>query len=214
MLANDGVRGLEVAVAGQEPVDEPDEAVAELQAAGRIVERLHLDQQLVDDTAGALGDAGAFDGGGRHVGAGGAVHAAAGHADGIELLDESDGAALFPGDLAEPPEVGADLAGGGAVPHALEGGGGDEQERNAGLAGHGLGGVGLAGAGGTLEEDAAAGLAAHVVAELLVVEEDLEGVLHLAEHRAEALDVVEADVDLLGEVDGLGGLARCRASGR
>ena len=38
-------------------------------------------------------------------------------------------------------------------------------------------------------------------------EEHFQGVLHLAEDRTEALDVIEADVDLLGQVDGFGGAA-------
>ncbi len=72
--------------------------------------------------------------------------AAPGAADGIELLDEPDGAALPPGVLAQGLEVGADLAVGLAVEHGLEGRRRDEQERHAGLGGHGLGHVGLAGA--------------------------------------------------------------------
>ena len=41
-------------------------------------------------------------------------------ADGVDLLDEADRAALAAGGLAQRPEVGADLAGGRAVVHRLE----------------------------------------------------------------------------------------------
>ena len=100
--------------------------------------------------------------------------ATAGHGDRVDLLDEADRAALGAGHLAQLLEVRADLARGRAVVHRLERRGGHEEERHAGLARHGLGQVGLAGARRALEQDAAARRAAHVVGERLVGEEEVE----------------------------------------
>ena len=126
------------------------------------------------------------------VGGRGHRHAAADHGDGVDLLDEADRPALGAGGLAQRGEVAADLAGGRAVVHGLERRRGHEEERHAGLAGHRLGGVRLARAGGALEQDAAARGAAQVLAEGPAGEEQVEGALHLGADRAEALDVVEA----------------------
>ena len=79
------------------------------------VEGLQLDQQLVDDAGDALP--------GRR-----AAHPGAGAADGVDLLDETDRAALLAGRLAERLEVGADLAVGLAVVHRLERRRGDEED--------------------------------------------------------------------------------------
>ena len=58
--------------------------------AGRRVERLELDEQLVHHAGDALAS-------GRRP------HARAGRADGVDLLDEPDGAALLAGRLAQRP---------------------------------------------------------------------------------------------------------------
>ena len=145
-------------------------------AAGGRVERLQLDQQLVDDAGDALARRAAVDLAVQVEATGNGVdaHAAAGAGDGVDLLDEADRAALFAGGLAQRLEVVADLAAGLAVVHRLERGRRHEQERHAGLARHGLGHVGLAGAGRTLEQDRLARVAAHLLAERLVAEEQVE----------------------------------------
>jgi hypothetical protein len=174
-----------VGLGGQEVVDQ---AATDPLAQGRGVEALQLDQQLVDDPAGARGD--------RAVAA--AVQAAAAAADGVDLLDEADGPAFGPGRPAQGLEEGADLAGRHAVPHRLEAGRRHEQERHPGVAGHGLGHVGLAGAGLALEQDPPPRVAAEAVLEDGVAEEQVEGLGDLVAQRAQAPDVVQADVDLLG----------------
>jgi hypothetical protein len=68
------------------------------------------------------------------------------------------------------------------------------------VAGHRLGHVGLAGAGLALEQDAAPRVAAEAVLEGRVAEEEVQRLDDLVVEAAEALDVVQADVDLLGPV--------------
>jgi hypothetical protein len=168
-----------------QPVDQP--------AGGplgqrRGVEALELDEQLVDDPAGARGDGAVA----------AAVQAAPAAADGVDLLDDADGPALLAGRPAQRLEVGAELAGGHAVPHGLEAGRRHEQERHPGVAGHRLGHVGLAGARLALEQDAPARVVAQPVLEGGVAEEQVERPGDLVAQGAQALHVVEADVDLLG----------------
>ena len=181
----------------------PAHPVAEPDAGGRLVEALHLNQELIDHAADAFrhGRVDLASERGRDLRAAEAVHSASLGADGVDLLEEADGAAFAPGGLAEGLEERPDLAAGHSVPHALERRGGDEEVGDACLFGHRLGDVGLAGAGRALKQDAAARAATQLARELAVVEEDLEGVAHLSEHAAETLDVVEADVDLLGHED-------------
>jgi hypothetical protein len=144
----------------------------------------------------------------RHLTAGGAgvvghrggAHAAARDGDGVDLLDEADRPALLPGGLAQRLEVGADLAGRRAVVHRLERRRRHEEERHPGLASHGLGDVGLAGARSAFEEQSAPGAAAHLVGERLVGQEEVERPDHVLLDRVDALDVVEGHVDLLGPV--------------
>ncbi len=204
-------RRLEVTVGRQVPVGEPDEPVAGLVEAGRLVEALHLDEELVDDAADALRHTGVVDGdratttGRRRRGRRG--HPAALDADGVDLLDEADGAALPPCHLAQLAEEGADLAGSSPVPHRLERRRGDEEERDAGLFRHRLGRMGLAGSGGAFEEDAATRIAAHLGPESTVVEEHTEGVAYLGDDPAETLHVIEADLELFWQVDGVRGAA-------
>ena len=159
----------------------------------RLLERLELDQQLVDDPGDALAVARA-----------GAALAA----DGVELLDEADGAALAAGLATELLEVGADLAVRLPVEHGLERRGGDEQEGHAGLGGHGLGHVGLAGARRALEQDGLPGGAAHLLVEGPVGEEEVEGLGDLLDQSLGATHVVEAHGELVGPVEDVGGPAR------
>ena len=154
-----------VGQAAVRPVDQPAR-----EACGRavgVVERLQLDQQLVDDARDAfarvrsttcrpygsllktLGHAGVR------------AHAAAGAGDRVDLFDEADRATLFARGLAQLLEVVADLAAGRAVVLRLERGRRHEQERHAGLARHRLRHVRLAGAGRTFEQDALARVATH-----------------------------------------------------
>src|SRR5207248_8961453 len=97
----------------------------EAHGEGRRVERLELDEQLVDDA-------------GDPFPAGGGPHAGASGADGVDLFDEADRTTLAASRLAEGAEVGADLAVGLAVVHRLERRRRDEEEGDAGLLGHGL----------------------------------------------------------------------------
>ena len=163
---------------GQPGVDGVDERT--LQPLGRrsLLEGLELDQELVDDAGDALALTGA---------------GAAGPADGVELLDESDSPTLAPGVLAQGLEVGADLAIGLAVEHGLEGGGGHEQERHPGFGGHRLGHVGLSGARWSLEQDRLAGRATHLLSERAVGEEEVEGLGDLLDQAFRPPHVVEAD---------------------
>ena len=185
----------------QEAVGLLAEPLGELLRPGGIVEGLHLDEELVHDPAGALAhhrpvDREGTTSAGRH-----GAHATPRHGDGIDLLDEADGTAFAAGLLAEGLEEGADLAGGGPVPHRLEGGRRDEQERHPRLLGHGLRHVRLAGAGWPLEQHPTAGTAPHANPVGLVVGEHLEGVADLVRHLAEADHVIEGDVDVLGRDD-------------
>src|SRR5207302_1849105 len=98
---------LELRMRRQELVDELDEGVAQPGTERRLVERLQLDEQLVDDT----GDAFTL----------GAAHTRTRPADSVDLLNEADGAALLAGGDAQGLEERADLAVGLAVVHRLEG---------------------------------------------------------------------------------------------
>ena len=173
-------RGLAPRV-GEEPVDPVDPPRLELLRSGRQVEALHLHEQFVDDADDAFA---------HRPG----VHPAPGPADRVELLDVADRAALVAGRLAQRLEERADLLVRLPVVHRLELAGRHEQERHAGLGGHRLGEVGLAGAGQTLEQHAAAGVAAHLPLERLRREEQVHAVDRFALGLVGADDVVEADV--------------------
>ena len=182
-------------VGGQEPVEPVDPPGLELLATGRQVEALHLHEQFVDDADDAFA---------HRAG----VHAAAGAADGVELLDVADRAALFAGGLAQRLEERTDLLVRLAVVHRLELAGRHEQERHAGLGGHRLREVRLAGAGGALEQHAAAGVAAHLALEGLRREEQVHRVDRLTLGLVGADDVVETDVGVRRLA------AACAANGR
>ena len=184
-VGGDDGRLAQLAAVGQVAVEQVDPGRGEALAPGRGVEGLQLHQQLVDDAGHALGPAAA-------------AHAAPRGADGVDLLDEADGAALSVGVLAQLLEVGADLAVRLAVVHRLEGRGGHEEEGDVGLLGHRLGHEGLAGARGPLEEDAAARRAAHGVAERLVGEEQVDGAHHLGLDGVDADEVLQAHGGLAG----------------
>ena len=190
-----GARRVELPVCRDPTVDPVDGPVAQALAAGRRVERLELDEQLVHHARDALAP-------GRRP------HAGARRPDGVDLLDEPDGAALLAGRLAQRLEVGADLAVGLPVVHRLEGRRRHEQEGHAGLASHGLGHVGLPGAGRSLEEDGAAGRATHALTEGLEGEEQVERLHHLLDDHARAFDVGERHVDLTRAVEDVGRAAR------
>ena len=188
-------RLVQLAAVGQVAVDQVDPRRRDALAAGRAVEGLQLHQQLVDDARHALGAAAA-------------AHAAAGGADGIDLLNEADGTALLAGVLAQLLEEGTDLAVGLAVVHRLEGGGRHEEERDVGLLGHRLGHERLARPGRPLEQDAAPGRAAHGVAEGLMREEQVDGAHDLG------LDGVDPDQVLQTDLPSHRAGSRCAATGR
>jgi hypothetical protein len=118
-------------------------------------------------------------------------------ADRVELVDEADRAAVLAGRLAQRPEVVAHLACGGTLQPGLERGRRGEQERHAGLRRERLGGVRLAGARTTLEEQAAPRPAAHLALEAAVRQEQLERLHDLVLDDVDADDVGEPGVDLL-----------------
>ena len=118
-------------------------------------------------------------------------HATACAGDRVDLLDEADRATFFARGLAQRLEVVADLAAGLAVVHRLERGRRDEEVRHARFSRHGLRHVGLAGAGRPFEQDRLARVAAHLLAERLVREEQVERLDDLVLHRTEPDDVVE-----------------------
>ena len=172
-------------VRGKQPVHPVDHPAPHPQGRRRHVEGLELDEQFVDDARHAL----------PHPGRSGTRPA---RPDGIDLLDEADGAALAAGRRAEGLEVRADLAVGLPVVHGLEGRRGHEEERNARLLRHGLGDVGLAGPGWPLEQHGAPRRPAHPVPERLVRQEEVERLHDLLHDHRHALHVVEGDVDVLG----------------
>ena len=166
----------------------------------RRVERLELDQQLVDHTGHAL--------------TGPVAEPPAGRPDGVDLLDEPDGAAFPACVLPELLEERPDLAIGLPVVHRLEGRRGDEEERDVGLLGHRLGHKRLAGPRRTLEEDAAPGRAAHGVAEGLVSQEEVDGTDHLRLDGVDPHQVLEADGGLTRADQGVRRAARADEGGQ
>ncbi len=132
----------QLAAVGEVAVEQVDPGPGDALAAGRRVEGLQLHEQLVDHAGDALVPAAA-------------AHAPPSGTDGVDLLNEADGAALLAGVLAELLEEGTDFAVRLPVVHRLEGRGRHEQEGDVGLLGHGLGHEGLAGPGRPLEEHAA-----------------------------------------------------------
>ena len=176
-------RLVQLAAVGEVAVEQVDPGPGDALTAGRGVEGLQLHEQLVDHARDALGPAAA-------------AHAAPGGADGVDLLDEADGAALLAGVLAELLEEGPDLAVGLPVVHRLEGRGGHEEEGDVGLLGHGLGHERLARSGRPLEEHAAPGRPAHGVAERLMGEEQVDGAHDLGLDGVDAHQVLQAHLGL------------------
>ena len=133
-------------------------------AAGDV-EAVHLDQQLVQGLLALVMPA--------------AQPRSAMAADGIDLVDEDDRGGVGLGLLEEV----ADTRGADADEHLDEVRAGDGEERDAGLAGHGAGQQGLAGAGRAVEQDALGDLGAdglelgRVLEELLDLPELLDGLL-------------------------------------
>ena len=134
----------------------------------------------------------------------GSHYAAAGLADRIDLLDETDRAAFLTRGLLEGAEESADLPGRHPEPHRLECRGGDEEEGNSGFCRHGFCEVGLSGSRLPLEQDAPAGVPPQLLAEGPVRQEDLEGAGHLLEDEVDAAHVVEPEPDLLGRETNVG----------
>ena len=128
---------------------------------------------------------------GRHA------EAVARPADRIDLFDEADRAPFLARRLPQSLEERTDPGRRHPEPHRLQGGRRDEQERHAGLLGHRLGQVRLAGAGRSLEQHAAPRRAAELVAERRVPEEHVERPQHLVDLPVEALDLGEAELHLL-----------------
>ena len=98
----------------------------------------------------------------------------AGSADRVDLFDESDRATLLGGGLSQGLEEGTDLPRRHPVPHAVKGGSRNKEEGDSCLSRHGLGHMGLAGSGPSLEQDAATGVATELLTKGLVGEKDLK----------------------------------------
>jgi hypothetical protein len=180
-------------------------------APGGRVERLQLNQQLVDNTrntfARVLRYLPAPLVGTEHTVERRRAHTAARAGDRVDLFDEPDRATLFTSGGAQLLEEVADLAAGRAVILRLERGRRHEQERHARFARHRLGHVRLAGARRTFEQHTLTGIAAHHAAEGLVAKKEVERLHDLVFDRADPDDVVKADFDLARVVANVGRLA-------
>src|SRR5205085_6478044 len=100
---------LELAVQRQECVDEIFDLVEKHLRARRIVEGLHLDQQLVDRAAGATGDR-TFGTERRESNRRGTFEASALRRERVDLFDETDGPTFLARGGLQGFEVLADLA--------------------------------------------------------------------------------------------------------
>ena len=142
--------------------------------AGAGVEPVHLDQQLVEGLLALVVAA-------AHAGAAVA-------ADGVDLVDEHDGGRRLLGLLEQV----ADPAGADADEHLDEVGARDGEERHAGLAGHGPGEQGLAGARRAVEQHALGDAGADGLEAGGVLQELLD-LLQLLDRLVAAGDVGEGD---------------------
>src|SRR5918994_6947899 len=181
-------------------VDHLDEAGPDAVAKWRLIERLHLDQQLVHH-AGAAGPDDVRRNSSEACRVWARVQAASIGADRVDLLDEADGPALLARELSKPAEERADPGGGHPEPHRLERRTGDEQERHARLLGHRLGQVRLAGSRRALEQDPSTGVPAELVSACGVPEEHVESPAHLVDLVVESANLVQPDLDLFGSND-------------
>ncbi len=136
------------------------------------VEAVHLDQQLVQGLLALVVAA-------AHAGAAVA-------SDGVDLVDEDDGRRGFLGLLEQV----ADAGGANTDEHLDEVGTRDREERDAGLAGHGPGQQGLAGAGRTVQQDALGDLGADG-GELGRLGQELADLLELLDRLLTAGDIAE-----------------------
>ena len=171
------LRGLHRPAGREVSLDPPEHAVAKLVDEPWLVERLHLDQELVDHAARSLGErlvdlhalaALAAFRPGRHA------QSATSRPDRVDLLDETDGATVLPCRLAKRPEERADLDGGHPVEHRLERWCRHEEEGDTGLLGHGLGHERLAGSGRAFEQDPPPWIPSQHVTERRVAQEDVQ----------------------------------------
>ena len=178
-------RLVQLAAVGEVAVEQVDPGPGDALTAGRGVEGLQLHEQLVDHARHAFVPAAA-------------THAATGGPDGVDLLNEADGAALLAGVLAELLEERPDFAVGLPVVHRLEGRRRHEQEGDVGLLGHGLGHERLPRSGWPLEEHATPGGPAHGVAERLMGEEQVDGAHDLRLDGVDAHQVLQAHLRLTG----------------
>ena len=153
---------------------------------GALLEAVHEGEKLGDDAALDL-----------------AVGLVALGGDGVDLVDEDDGGGVLLGLLEGLAEVGLGLS--GHLGHDL--GSVDEEEEGAGLVGDGPGDEGLAGAGGSVQEDAAGGLDAKGLEEGGVAKGELDHLADLSHLLAAAADVVVPDVVGLLLILALDGLA-------
>ena len=140
---------------------------------GALLEAVHEGEELGDDAALDL-----------------AVGLVALGGDGVDLVDEDDGGGVLLGLLEGLAEVGLGLA--GHLGHDL--GSVDEEEEGPGLVGDGPGDEGLAGTGGSVQEDAAGGLDAEGLEEGGVAEGKLDHLADLGHLLAASADVVVSDV--------------------
>jgi hypothetical protein len=178
----------------QQQVDPIDHLVLELSPSGREIEALHLHEEFIDDAGGAF----------THSAS---AHARSGHADGVELFDETDRAPFGSRRLAKRFEELADLAVGHAEEVRLELARRHKQERHLCLGRNGFRQIGLASAGGTFEQHTATRRAAHLVGECLVVQKQVQCVDGLSSSGVGTDDVGETNVRIAGPQHGVRRLA-------
>jgi len=183
---------------GKEPVQPVPPPVTEAEAQRYLVEGLHLDEELIDDAAGSLGDSRRLHASAVH--AGGTGDTTPLDADGVDLFDESDRPTLATRRAAQSAEERFDAPPRHSVPHRLERRGRHVEEGTPRLLGKGFGDMGLAGAWRAFEQHSTARAATHLLLKPFVVEKHVEGALHLVDHRAETLHIAEPHFDLLGQI--------------
>ena len=198
------------------PFDQP---LLEALPRRRLVERLHLDEELVDHSgAGRPHERRHCPSrrSARHLQRTGRQRpgrhrqSASVAADGVDLLDEPDRSPFTAGCLTEGLEEGPDLDVRHPVPHGLEGRRGDEQERDARLFGHGLGQEGLSGPGRAFEQDAPPGIAAQDLPERRVAQEHVERADHLVDLWGQPNHIGQANLDVFGPDQDVGRPAACQ----
>lgn len=125
----------------------------------------------------------------------------AGSAEGVEFVDEPDGAAFLARGGTKRPEECTDLPLGRPLQSGLEGGRCCEEERYVRLFGDCFGQVGLSSTRRSFKKNSPARPPPHVAGEGAVGKEEVDGPDDLGLDDVDTDDVVEPDVDLFGTDD-------------